>query len=84
MDSYIDNEFLENNCFEKAKIGCCYYPWFYDDKRYSIEIATWTDIGGIYISVKNYETKESMTFEKKVGKLTQEDLHRCILFMGGS
>lgn len=40
-------------------------------------------MGSIYISVKNHETKESVTFEKKgVGKLTQEDLHRLILFIG--
>lgn len=82
MDIYIDNEFLENNCFEKEKIGCGYYPWNYYGKRYSVEIATWTDRGYAYISVKNHENRESITFEKRVGKLTQDDLHRLILFIG--
>lgn len=82
MNDFINDDFLEKNYFEKDKIGCGYFPWRYEDKKYAIVVATWTETGHCYIYANNYETNESMTLEhKSMNKLTKRDFKRVIDFL---
>lgn len=83
MQSYIiDKEFLENNLFEEAKIGAGSFPWHYEvPKKYRVTIDQWNEHGVGVLYIINHETHQELKFSAEP-KLTKEDLHRCILFMG--
>lgn len=82
MNSLINKEFLEKNCFEEAKIGCGYFPWCYEDKECIICVALWTDSCRCYIAATNYLTNESLTLEhKSMNKLTKNDFKRVMDFL---
>lgn len=85
MDERITDTFLENNLFEKDKIGCGYFPWRYHGKDYDVVIVPWTDGGSYYIYVSNNKNHTDIQFSRRKtcgNFLTKEDLHNCIKFMG--
>lgn len=64
----ITEKFLEQNLFERVKVGAGSFPWYFTVKEYEICIILFRDCGGPCIAISNYQTHKRLCLEYEKGQ----------------